>query len=1739
MTSLAYDSLLQGEEEQVEVNQRALIDKVLARYSGEFTVYRELIQNASDAGASHVSVHFTSAEELTELPSNKDVKIKSIVVKNDGAVFTNEDWTRLRRIADGNPNEESIGAYGVGYYSVFGLTDNPVVRSGSNAMLFYYPPGKDQLYVRRAQLPADAVEYSSHDSTRPLTMVEMAMREHLSIPNPEDFTRFLATAITFAAHLKTLTCYLDKWKLCEISKKLDIPKPIPIPRTLRADVGFMKVDQVKQTGVEVNVEFLKWVLQVGASSKISAKKEKDTLSTSLLKDGLSSKMLRSAFFGRSAKPPPTPVAPAPPKEATNEPATSKMFFKVVSASVAVTVSSQFDKEINRATKKSPPKRTELNIVYFNADEYRASSQQNNNAVFSGLAADLSTQGRIFIGFPTHQTTGFPGPMSGRFIPTVERESLDLSNKWVADWNRALLGVGGFLTRMVYEEDMKDIQRLWNEVGEDDDGPKEWLRSRGLHALKFFSFKQSTPSSLVSLEIEENFFACDPRRNLPIITNKGVVDSNKARLPNKDVMAFVKNIPWLEVEDDVLDGLRTKQLVKECTLDDILAEFRARPLSLEEGSLALKWWLGLSANEYYRPSLLAAFIDSVMILLPSGEPLPISSIKTFLNPKHIPTDMPMPQDTLPYEVSKGFSDLPLLQRVFSWRELLADDYVAFLLSEKMTGSGAPVETNMLASPHFAEKVFGLLSRTWNNLPSSRAQLIVSTMADKAVVPTKQGFKRPPEAYFANVNLFEDLPIIQFPTLSVKGPLEKLLQDLGCLKHVELQLVFSRLVGAGSWSHVEMTKYLISVKDNLTNNELEKLRKTKWLPVEKLAANDDSKKDEGQKRPVRFVASELYEPLDILRSLGLPVLEWPAGKWRSTSIEAKFLQSLGLLRHPPIDVILRLASDETNSKLRSEALAYFLTHWTAAGYDRSYDPLKTNHAFVPARLGDGKTGHLAPRDVFTNATAQVMGFGTVLDWLRPEVGKLKLKADPDPAALLRKLLTEPPTVETATTVFTYLSSQLSAFSSRDLSTLRSASLIPVSKEGKTVYTPPSECYFSGDRTSLPSQFKSLFNWVNFGETAKPFLTAVGVKEEPNIQEICKLMVEDPVKMYRLAGSSEAYVGVLRSLAANWSFLSSPLRMEMGRSAFFLGCKRVQAAPVGNEDDEEEEEATFHYKLLRPSDVLIVDENSAYSPFSGDVYVCPQEDILEMLAEGLGAQRLSKVLKNSYRVEGQRAKNPKTTDMRKLVIERSALFLYERQQQSKKEIAKDAEWIRKHLEVVQVSNIENVRTLVHNGDRFVRTQHLTACTLMEQGAMVLFLAGREIDYYEVASSLCKLILTRQRMNDALLFMTLLQTSVKNLKRRGFNVDRLLNARRLEKEVEDQRNRELELQAQLEAAQALSPSRLDDLTKQLCSQFPDADPTFVRNLLSAQKQDHARAAQKVLEDGNYPRQREPSPDLPSMPGGMGSPSDGGGLFSGWRKRLQGIRDSRQGSTSAALPPPPPYDDLDKKPSTSSSNGRDGTNGIKTPLPDPNAEVTPTNDIKSQVLKAIQASRPDATSDSIQGDAISSEIKEQDHYCDSSAATNLHFVADLHGMRFFVDASCNPEEVIEAHSKALSRFVNKIAKPIGEVFQMNPKSLNIFYDTVGPLIAFNRNRSIYLNLRYYIGWHDALVASGDLVDPLISWAHTVAHELAHNLESIHNSRHEFYFSSICEQYFVRLAALVASSAPPSSSSNPSSSNKH
>jgi len=63
-----------------------------------------------------------------------------------------------------------------------------------------------------------------------------------------------------------------------------------------------------------------------------------------------------------------------------------------------------------------------------------------------------------------------------------------------------------------------------------------------------------------------------------------------------------------------------------------------------------------------------------------------------------------------------------------------------------------------------------------------------------------------------------------------------------------------------------------------------------------------------------------------------------------------------------------------------------------------------------------------------------------------------------------------------------------------------------------------------------------------------------------------------------------------------------------------------------------------------------------------------------------------------------------------------------------------------------------------------------------------------------------------------------------------------------------------------------------------------------------------------------------------------------------------------------------------------------------------------------------------------------------------------------------NPTEVLNAKKDVIARFI-QVMVPIRDLYQLPPTSVYIFYDPAGSTIAFNRNASIFLNLRYYEAW--------------------------------------------------------------------------
>jgi hypothetical protein len=364
------------------------------------------------------------------------------------------------------------------------------------------------------------------------------------------------------------------------------------------------------------------------------------------------------------------------------------------------------------------------------------------------------------------------------------------------WNRELLYIGGFLARSAYEFQLATVHEQWSEE------TQSHLTSQVLHALKFFTFHPSTPSSDVSSVMEDTFFSC-AKGQFSIISTKGIRKSTDVRLPDPIFSGFLKELPTLP--DDIVAGapfvvssLQRRGMITEITFQDVLRELQARPLDAKEFIACLEWWIGVCREgEHERLLPIRKQLQDAIILTieeqgpEASQVISLSSIRSFINPKSsyggIPLDGPLPEYLLPFEVSKAFKPEDL-SVAFPWTELTIVQWLAFICDPTAKRSAA-VDVNV--SPSWAERVLALVARAWPTLSAQWKEEIYTILHDKTCIPTSCGMQIPSQSYFPNVNMFRDLPVVALPSGKVTNTsLEKVLKSLGVRKHVELQLIFNR-------------------------------------------------------------------------------------------------------------------------------------------------------------------------------------------------------------------------------------------------------------------------------------------------------------------------------------------------------------------------------------------------------------------------------------------------------------------------------------------------------------------------------------------------------------------------------------------------------------------------------------------------------------------------------------------------------------------------------------------------------------------------------------------------------------------------------------------------------------------------------------------------------------------------------------------------------------------------------------
>ncbi|KLT40935.1 hypothetical protein CC85DRAFT_286971 [Cutaneotrichosporon oleaginosum] len=1684
-----------GKDETVEVNQRALIDKILARYSGEHTIFRELLQNADDAGAQSVQVKFytqagvDAAERRAPAPlpdASKDAIVRYVVC-NDGIPFRPEDWHRLKKIAEGNPDEDRIGAFGVGFYSLWSVCEEPFVESGSKWMGFYWKDGKDQLVARSGDFPPEykpSVSEPSH-SGHPWTTFTMNLREPMPLEAPLEFARFLVTSLTFMRTIRHVDMVVDGTKVLEVRKDVKGQSVAPsMNLNTRSPSGMFNVYKVDATSMVITARVMKWLSATGTKPP--------PIPPALAKPAKAVGGFLTSFFGRSAPPTPSPEPPSSPMP-TEDPTHVDVLAREIQtfqADVKVSVTAAFGRELERATKKSAPQRMPASLVFAHEEDTAktadGSEASNKKAavVFAGLCPPLDGEksAKIFIGQPTGQTTGIGGHLAARFIPTVERESIDLVDRHISQWNKELLWVGGCLSRLIYELELTDLAKKWGATSRTDTTTREKILARGLHALRFFSFRPTTPSALVGSEMESAFFSCarDPP-SMPIISTGGILRVDKVRIPDASLLEFLPELPvvtpaTVDNASRMVNRLRERNLLHDIVFEDVVQHLNARPLSEKEMMAALNWWQSIANTDVYKNNaqIRNRLLQAAILITDQNKVVPLGDIKTYVNPQSssIPTDMPLPPDTIPFSVTKQLK-MSTITQVFGWVELTVPAYIGFLTRPPMTGiNGANPDTDVCVSPVFSERVLTMLGRAWQNMNAQRQAEVAALLKEVACIPTRTGFKKPRESYFHANLLFDDLPTLAFPkTTSIRGGLEMMLLAIGVRKTVDLQLIFSRLVGGGEWSCIDLMKYLVSVKDSLTNEEWARLRQTAAFPLEQPRLKDGSKAPLERRKP-----HELYEPTDSMRELGLPVLEWDEHKWKPTSDEARLLYNLGVRRFPPVDVLLGLAAGAPPTS--EKAFAYLLNH--IHDHYIGFEPRQfSTVSFIPATTATGNAILARPGEVFTNPACKTLGFPVArgLASLPENVAKLKIDTDPPMNRLVLSFLAAPESdAGRARVIFEYLASRMGTGTLSALTPLAARAFIPVQQKKTSMdaaaarLARPDEVFLASGQTD--SLYASAFTFVDFGPTANMFLRNCGVKSEPSTKDIARLLLGSPERMLEQAGR-ERYLEQLRILATNINNFDATMLKTMRDTPFLLASQLVKKEKRGgdNQDNYRRE-----WVLTRAADTVVADNATLHSFFGEFVLTAPEEAILESFYTSLGAKALSACVSTEYIPQAIRqGSSSDAARNRAFILERLTIFLGHH---SRRVTDYTADWLAKgdNFTVSEASNILARYTYRdgRNVHQHVEKLYAMATRLPRRKEVVMTVAvNMEPDFYDVANALCTVLLKQPKIDDILMLESIMRTSLQSLKKRGFNVDRILNAQR-----EEHLRKQAEAVKEREAREASRPP----------------------SSTAAPHQPIAEAGRQTVKGAGAPPPHTPDHAVNAM---------GNGGLMGMLKRF-----------GAGTPPPAPvntgvppsYGDLGTGPGP-----RGSFQGNSTSRP------SGMDQIRETARKAVAASKPGNGALEIKSAAqnIASPPESQQNYCDASAGANIRLAYNPGPHSCQVWLPSDQKEFEGAQMATSQRFIAQILLPLAGVFGLQPAVVNVFWDREGPLIAFNRDGTAFCNGRFFEAWNDASVQSGQRSDALISWYFTLAHELAHNLESAHNASHEFYFSSIAEEYLIAFTKLL------------------
>ncbi|KAK9454732.1 hypothetical protein V1511DRAFT_500825 [Dipodascopsis uninucleata] len=1720
--------------ETVAVNHRALITRTLSKYPVDHALFRELIQNSADAGASTVKVEFFTERPL-KLDNISDIQksvAKRLRISNDGMFFRSEDWDRLREIAKGNPDETKIGAFGVGFYSVFAVTDEPMVVSGKTAMNFYYEG--DQLHYRRIDLPEE-----SQKEAGKWTSIDLPYSVPKSLPELSNFTSFLAQSLTFVK-LQQIEFVVDGITLLTIQKVKSDPSPLEIPReiNLKSLDQSMKIERAETESVQIKAKYLN-VTQLG---------KQETENRGMLSIGFK---IFQVFTTESEKP--------------NEYTEAQLFLRNITAHIVTSPTQSFAKKLQGAIMKPPPRHASISMIALNKTE--ADSSQLTSGIATQIFPSSFSDAKVFIGFPTKQTTALKSHIAApQAIPTMERAAVDTANAYVKDWNKEMMYMAGILARIVYGCELKSVGLL---VPKDKTSAtmKELYQKAG-YTMKQFYFESSTPDPRIGQYIATGFWKS--ATVIPLMTGQGVLSSKEVRA-TEDI-TFLRQVAMVPREmyneaSDFYDQVKSLGMIRDVDVVDVKNEFSSRALDYADTIAFLKWAIKKLKNGTFSQQDIAGMMSYALLADEKMGTVDLRSIRYFHNDRIVPETMPIPFTCLPFKISKELrnSDLEML----GWRSL---DIVTWIMHMADPYNSFEVEQNITMSPDFSTEVLIAISGQWRDMSGSMKSSVIQTLSAITCIPTQKGMKYPKESYLHDVKMFSDLPVVNEKLRSHVS--DDMLVSLGIRKTVELKYVMERLhsdEAERKWSSSDMITYLAANQKDIRSEDIE------FLKVNEIVTR------ENDTRLHRVM--DLYEPTEEHRSLELPLLKWP-GEWNRRSPEATFLFRLGLNPYPSVHTLVSLSAQAGTEEYRDKVLKYFLAYFDQNKYRATYNG-RIALRFLPATINDrdSKTKRqviLSPTECYSSSAIEVFGFPVLREDLQVEAWKFGVSMYPPINAVIEKLVANPPkTMSDAKKMFSFLSSHLADIRDPEISRLKDARFVPVDlgETGTaTKYQSPSRVYIAETGSNNSMFYREFFDFVDFDNSSNAFLRHCGARNRPSVVELAKLTVAEPNSMFIRASTATRYLELLCEFEKYWSDIAKDSRLveDMKVSEFLIGkryddvssssttTKDTESEDDDKADDEEDDGGEISYVLARASNIVINDDVVNFNYFRKEILSAPFDARLERLYELVGSQKMSSVVQERYRI-GAEINSSDTESIRKRILER--LKLYIDGSQDKLKVGYNA--FQKSFQVVSVSKILVERSIIRMRARRITpvTSSISAAVVRDSNKVQVTLClVPKFEWFDVAQALVKVVLERPTPDAATLLESLMNSSLTSLERRGYNVKRLINNRRQEEraaklaeqrlleeareaaeakvkaESEQRARMQADLQAQMQNhAQGIKDIQdtqttvAKDTTVATAEQKPLFDDEETENALGLPPQAESNSSSLLLGDSNRQSQNAQNERFMNM-------------FSRWRSSKKPTTDQSPSSSTIMSQPlasntrtPGGWDNI-TAPSSTPSPIPGGSSSVSTTRRINNDGESTTGSLLERGIHNVspfhsndlQSGAQTWPSADPQTAAAVASAATSECVCDRSVAHNLRYFGQVRdeGMKVYLDRSLStlPPSV----NSQVKPFCDTLREIATSIFGARSDAFHMFYDVAGDSIAFNLGGSLFFNLRYYVnnmltsGTRPGGATNSDPAATLDYWFPVVAHELAHNLVEQHGQEHSYFTEAYIQKYAAayRRLALAHSDTP-------------